>query len=129
MYSPITFPSGSFAGTFVAGCPFSSNNVYVAGSIGTVFWTATFTSGILISGTVVLSTTLSINVTGCFWTWPWTSCDVAGCAFGLAPITIGRYLPIAGCPSLSTRCTITPLASPTNVFSGTKSTVPSGWSV
>ena len=53
MYLPTTFPVASLAGTSVAGFPFSSNNVYVVGSIGTFFSTPSI---------VVFE---SLNVTGC----------------------------------------------------------------
>ena len=48
---------------------------------------------------------------------------------GTTGLTIGVYLAVAGVPFVSTRFTVTPLATPENCFSGVKCTVPFGSTV
>jgi len=60
---------------------------------------------------------------------PWISVDVVGSAVGVTGVTVGVYFAVISVPFLSTRFTVTPVAVPTNDFSGTKVTVPSGATV
>ena len=44
-------------------------------------------------------------------------------------MTVGVYVAVTGVPFLSTRLTVTPVATPVNFGSGTNVTVPSGATV
>ena len=55
--------------------------------------------------------------------------DVTSSPDGDTGITVGVYFAVTGVPFLSTRLTVTPFATPVNVFSGTNVTVPSGATV
>ncbi len=57
------------------------------------------------------------------------SVDVASSAVGLTGVTVGVYVAEAFVPFLSSRTTVTDGAVPTNDFSGTNVTVPSGATV
>ena len=57
------------------------------------------------------------------------SVDVAGSAAGVTGVTVGVYVAEALVPFTSSRTTVTAGAVPTNDFSGTKVTVPSGATV
>ena len=60
---------------------------------------------------------------------PCTSVDTAGVPVGVTGVTVGVYIAFTTVPFLSWRCTTIPAAVPTNDFSGTKVTVPSGATV
>ena len=55
--------------------------------------------------------------------------DVTSSPDGDTGIIVGVYFAVTGVPFLSTRWTVTPFATPVNVFSGTNVTVPSGATV
>ena len=55
--------------------------------------------------------------------------DVTSSPDGDTGMTVGVYFAVTGVPFLSTRLTVTPVATPVNFGSGTNVTVPSGATV